>query len=106
MTGFFGLDVLLLYLAFRWNYRQGRRAELSAWIRKAWPCAGSSRTARQRDWQFEPYWVRVSFDDPPRYDSQLTVASHGRRLAIGLFLTPEERLDLARALQSALRRYR
>ena len=28
VTGFLGLDVLLLYLAFRWNYRQARRAEL------------------------------------------------------------------------------
>ena len=27
VTGFLGADVLLLYLAFRWNYRQGRRAE-------------------------------------------------------------------------------
>ena len=58
------------------------------------------------DWRFEPYWVRVHMDDPPRRDSLLTLASHGRRLAIGLFLTPEERLDVARALQSALRRYR
>jgi uncharacterized membrane protein len=45
-------------------------------------------------------------DDPPRRDSLLTLVSHGRRLVIGLFLTPQERLELAHALQRALHRYR
>ncbi len=39
-------------------------------------------------------------DDPPRRDSWLTLASHGLSLRIGTFLTPEERLDLARALRA------
>ena len=43
-------------------------------------------------------------DDPPEHESQLTLASHGRRLVVGAFLTPEERLELARALGAALAR--
>ena len=41
-------------------------------------------------------------DDPPRRHSLLTLRSHGRWLEIGGFLTPEEKLDLARALRRAL----
>lgn len=106
VAGFLGLDVLLVYAAFRHARRQGRRRELirldgdGLHVRRIEPGGASA------DWRFEPYWVRVHMDDPPRRDSRLTIASHGRRLAIGLFLTPEERLDLARALDTALRRYR
>ena len=106
VTGFFGLDVLLLYLAFRAVRRAAQRREhirLDAsglHVRRVEPDGAVA------DWRFEPYWVRVHMDDPPRRDSLLTLASHGRRLVIGLFLTPEERLDLARALESALHRYR
>ena len=39
---------------------------------------------------------------PPKHDSQLTLRSHGRQLAIGSVLTSEERLDLAKTLQAAL----
>jgi uncharacterized membrane protein len=59
-------------------------------------------TGQTRRWVFQPYWVRVQMDDPPRPESRLTLSSHGRSLAIGSFLTPEERLDVARALSAAL----
>ncbi len=58
---------------------------------------------RRQSWRFEPYWLRVAMDDPPRPESELTLSSHGRSLAIGAFLTPAERLGLARALEAALR---
>jgi uncharacterized membrane protein len=103
VAGFLGLDVLLLYLAFRWNYRQGRRAELIRLDRQGLTVRRIEPSGRHREWRFEPYWVRVAMDDPPRPDSQLTVGSHGQRLVIGAFLSPEERLEVATALRAALR---
>ena len=50
--------------------------------------------------------MQVGFDDPPRYDSQLTLSSHGRHLVLGAFLTVAERLEVARALKAALRAHR
>ncbi|HET8726317.1 MAG TPA: DUF2244 domain-containing protein, partial [Alphaproteobacteria bacterium] len=50
------------------------------------------------------YWLRVSMDDPPGHESQVILSSHGQSLVVGAFLTPEERLDFARALRSALDR--
>ena len=41
-------------------------------------------------------------DDPPHRRSKLILRSHGRGLEIGGFLTPSEKLDLARAIRRAL----
>ena len=41
-------------------------------------------------------------DEPPGDDSRLILRSHGRSLAIGGFLTLEERVDLARTLRAAI----
>jgi uncharacterized membrane protein len=103
VTGFLGLDVLLLYLAFRWNQREGRRAELIRLDRDGLSIRRIEPNGRQREWCFEPHWVRVSIDDPVRPDSQLVLSSHGRRLAIGAFLGAEERAEVAKALEAALR---
>ncbi len=106
VTGFFGLDVLLLFLAFRWNYRQARRAELIRLDHDGLTVRRIEPDGHQREWRFESYWVQVGFDDPPRYDSQLTLSSHGRHLVLGAFLTVAERLEVARALKAALRAHR
>lgn len=107
VSGFLGLDVLLLYLAFRHVRCASRRREVirldgeGLHVRRIGPDGAAADYHR-----FEPTWVRVHMDDPPRRDSLLTLASHGRHLVIGLFLTPEERLDLARSLRDALQAHR
>lgn len=106
VTGFFGLDILLVYLAFRWNYREGRRAELIRLDHDGLTVRRVEPDGRHREWRFEPYWVRVSIDDPPRHDSQLILSSHGRHLVLGGFLTPRERLEVATALRAALSAHR
>jgi uncharacterized membrane protein len=106
VTGFLGLDVLLLYLAFRCCKRRARRRELIRLDASGLHVRRIEPDGAARHWRFEPYWVRVDMDDPPRRDSPLTLASHGLRLPVGAFLTPEERLDLARALRTALEQYR
>jgi uncharacterized membrane protein len=93
---------LLLYLAFRWNYRQARRAEFIRIDQDGLTIRGVEPNGRHRQWRFEPYWVRIGMDDPPRPGSQLTLSSHGQHLVVGAFLTPDERLDLANALRAAL----
>ena len=106
VVGFLGLDVALLWLAFKLSYRSGllrehlRLSERLLTVRRILP------SGRVREWRFQSYWLRVEMDDPPRHDSQMTLASHGRRLTVGAFLNVTERLDLARALIAALDRLR
>lgn len=104
--GFFGLDVLILYLAFRYNYRRAAIYETVRLTDSALTVEKGGSPAGRRVWTFQPHWLRVSMDDPPRHESQVTLTSHGKSLVVGAFLSPEERLDFAQALMAALDRLR
>jgi uncharacterized membrane protein len=106
ITGFFALDALLLYFAFRASYRSARVYETVRLTENALVVVRAGPTGALRRWTFQPYWLRVQMDDPPKHDSQLTLSSHGRALVIGSFLSPAERLEVAEALRVALRRWR
>ena len=107
VLGFCGLELLLLYVAFRVSFRDARAAER---IRLSDAGLEISRLtpdgAVAGRWRFPPNWLRVILDEPPRHDSPLMLSSHGRNLVIGRFLTPEERVELAQALRAALDRWR
>lgn len=102
VVGFLGLDVLLIYVAFRINYRRARTYESLRLTPRALTVRRVSHWGEASHWRFQPTWLQVLMDDPPHHNSQLTLRSHGRSLVIGRFLTPDERLDLARALRTAL----
>lgn len=104
--GFCGLEVVLIYVCFRLNYRSGRIFERVRLTDRALTVERHNVRGAPLGWTFQPYWLRVVIDDPPEHDSPLTLRSHGRSLVIGSFLTPEERLDFAQALRSALARQR
>jgi uncharacterized membrane protein len=104
--GFFGLDVAALYIAFRISYARARRYETVRLTMEKLAIERVDPRGQIERFEFQPYWLRVLMDDPPRHDSQLVLRSHGRALAIGAFLTPAERLELANALKTALARLR
>lgn len=104
--GFLGLDVVLIYFAFRINYRRARLSETVRLTREKLTVRRFSPDGRVQAWDFQPYWLRVDVERPEEPDCQLSIASHGRRLIIGSFLSPEERLDFAKALRDALSRCR
>ena len=104
--GFFGVDVLLIYLAFRANYRWARMYETVRLTRDALLVERISPSGKVQRWRFQPYWLRVDIEDAESHDSRLVLSSHGRRLRIGAFLTPDERMEFASALKDALVRAR
>ena len=106
VSGFCGLAIGLFYLLFRLNYRGTRMFERVRLTPAALTVERHDLRGRVRRWSFQPYWLRVTIDDPPEPDSPLLLSSHGRSLAIGGFLPPAERLDFARALMRALARLR
>jgi uncharacterized membrane protein len=104
--GFSGAEFLLLYLAFRVNYRAGRAYERVRLTERQLEIMRIDPSGRMRRWAFEPTWLQISIDDPPRHDSQLRLTSHGRSLVIGKFLSPGERLEVADALRTAVTDWR
>jgi uncharacterized membrane protein len=106
VTGFFGFDVVLLWLAFRLNNRAARECERVRLSDLELTVERHAIDGRAERWSFQPNWLRVAMDDPPRPESRLTLSTHGRSLVIGQFLPPAERLEVADALREALRRWR
>lgn len=107
VLGLCGLEFGLIFLAFLINYRDGRAYEHLRLDTAVLEVRRVDGRGRQRGvWRFQPNWLRVTMDDPPAHESQLVLSSHGRTLAIGSFLTPGERLDLAHALRRAIEVWR
>lgn len=100
--GFFGLDVLLVYVAFKLNYRAARAYELVELTPHKLSLKQVSASGESRSFEFNPYWVRVLFTERHDGGNHLKLASHGRELEFGRLLNDDERRDFARALTEAL----
>lgn len=104
ILGFFGLDVLAVYVALRLSYRSGRLHETVQLSDDELTVRRIQPNGRSAGWSFNPYWVRISVDNGPHGDGEVTLSSHGRSVALGRFLTTEERTDFAAALTEAIDR--
>ena len=102
VIGFMGLDVALIYLAFRLNFRALRRYETVDLTDDALTVTRVEPSGRSQAWTFNPYWVRLSLQPRIGRSTELSLASHGQRLVLASFLTDSEREDFALALSSAL----
>ncbi len=102
VVGFLGIDVLLIYLAFRINYRHARIREVLTLTKDELKVTRFNHWGEAESWSFQPYWLQILMDDPPESDSRLTLRSHGRDLVVGNFLNAAERLEVAIALRNAL----
>ena len=102
VIGFMGLDVALIYVAFKLNFRALRRYEVVALTKDALTVTQVAPSGKSQSWSFNPYWVRLSLEPRLGRSSELSLASHGRRLVVASFLTDPEREDFASALGAAL----
>lgn len=106
VSGFLGLDVILLFFAFRWNHRDMQRMEIVRLDRDGLLIRRILPGGEHREWHFDPAWVQIIIDEPADHGSQLRLRSHGKELIIAAFLTADERLSLAKALRSAVHAHR
>jgi len=102
VVGFLGLDVLLIYGAFKLNYRAARTYERLRLTREELAVERVDHWGARQSWRFSPAWLKVEINEEPESDSPLLLRAHGEQLEIAHFLSPGERLDLARALRRAL----
>lgn len=101
--GFFGLDVLLLYWAFRLNYRHADAYEEVKVTPSALTVRKVSHRGRAREWVLNPLWVRLEKIEIEDFGiDKLLLVSRGRQLTVAGFLGPEEKASFARALGNAL----
>jgi len=101
--GFFGLDVALVWFAFRANYREARAYEeiritpSLLWVRQV------SARGQTRETDFNPRWTRLEKAEDEVFGvTRVTLVSRGIAVIVGAFLPPFYKDELAKTLSSAL----
>jgi uncharacterized membrane protein len=101
--GFFGLDVLLVYVAFRLNYRAARAREEVSVSRTRLDIRKTAPSGKVDAHRFNPFWARFNVS---RHDeigiTRMEVEAQGETVPIGGFLNPADRDTFASAFGRAL----
>jgi uncharacterized membrane protein len=101
--GFFGLDVLLVYIAFKVNYRAARAREEVSVSRIALDIRKTAPSGRTEEHHFNPFWARFSVARHQEIGiTRMLVEGQGRSVPIGGFLNPDDRESFATAFSRAL----
>jgi uncharacterized membrane protein len=101
--GFLGLDVALIYVAFRANFRAARAYEEVTVTASELTVRKVNPRGRVREWTLNPVWVQLDRIVHEEFGiERLFLVSRGRRLSIAAFLGPDEKASFAQALSSAL----
>jgi uncharacterized membrane protein len=101
--GFFGLDVLIVYWAFRLNFRRAAATEDIVVTPYELRVRRVSHRGHVVEWSLNPLWVQLDKQVHEEFGiERLYLVSRGRRLSVGSFLGPDEKASFAKALGAAL----
>jgi len=103
ILGFFGLDALAIYWAFKVNFRRARAYEQVSVTPSELRLRRVSHRGHVMEWAFNPLWVKLDQITHEEFGVEyLYLVSRGERVAIGSFLGPDEKASFAKALTAAL----
>lgn len=103
VVGFLGLDVLLVWAAFRWNYRTARAFEEVSVSLTEIVVRKVSHYGRVEEYRFNPFWVRLAISrEEDEGVTRIALYSKGEHIPVGGFLNPDDRTSFAGAFQAAL----
>jgi uncharacterized membrane protein len=101
--GFFGLDVLAIYWAFRINFRRAQATEEISVTPSELRVRRVSHRGRVVEFVLNPLWVQIDQKIHAEFGiEKLYLVSRGRRVTIASFLGPEEKASFVKALTEAL----
>jgi uncharacterized membrane protein len=101
--GFFGLDVLVIYWAFRVNFRRGDASEEITITPSELRLRRISHRGHVVEWVLNPLWVRLDQKTHAEFGiERLYLVSKGRHVSVGSFLGPDEKASFAKALLAGL----
>lgn len=105
VTGFLGLDIVALYVAFKVSYRRARAFEEVRLTPFELVFRRVSHRGEAREWRLNPLWTRLVRETHEEFGLQrLALVSRGERIVIGRELSPGERAHLADEFGRALTR--
>jgi len=103
VVGILGLDLLVIWWAFKVNFRTARASEEIVVTPSELRVRRVSHRGDVAEWVLNPLWVRLDQEADEEFGiEQLYLVSRGRRLSIASFLGPDEKASFAKALLAAL----
>jgi uncharacterized membrane protein len=103
VIAFLGLDVVLVYWAFRANYRAAAAFEEVTVTPSELRLRRVSHRGEVAEWTLNPVWTNLDRETHEDFGLlRLFLVSQGRRLTVAGFLAPSERESFAQALAAAL----
>jgi uncharacterized membrane protein len=101
--GFFGLDVLAIYWAFRVNFFRAQAIEEITITASELRVRRVSHRGHQVEWVFNPLWVQLDQKIHAEFGvEKLYLASRGRKISVGSVLGAAEKASFGKALSAAL----
>jgi uncharacterized membrane protein len=101
--GFMGLDIVILYMAFKSNFRAARAYEDVIVTPLELMLAKVSPKGSRREWRFNPAWVRLNKEEHVEFGVQrLSLHSRGQSVEVASFLGPDAKAHFATGLTRAL----
>jgi len=102
---FMSLDILIVYAAFKLNYRAARAKERVSVCRDELKIEKFHPSGRVSKHFFNPFWTRFEVNRHEEYGIlSMRLTSQGKELDIGSFLNPGDRESFAFAFGAALNR--
>ena len=103
VLGFFGLDMLVIWWAFRVNFRRAAASEEITVTPSELRVRRTSHRGHVVEWVLNPLWVQLDQKIDAEFGiERLYLLSRGHRVSIASFLGPDEKASFAKALLAAL----
>ena len=103
VVGFLGIDVALVYWAFRTSYMRAAAYEEVTVTPSELHVKKVSHRGEVAEWSLNPLWTSLDRVTHEEYGLiHLSLISRGKRLAVATFLGPSEKESFAAALSAAI----
>jgi len=106
VLGFLGLEIFIVWYAFKWNYRSGQLVETVAITPKQVDITRTDWRGHSKTICLNGLWIKAELDTKEKKRCRLYLRQHANKLEIGAFMPPAEKPSLAIALNEAFARLR
>ncbi|GJM03389.1 MAG: hypothetical protein DHS20C08_18900 [Rhodomicrobium sp.] len=101
--GFMGLDVALIYWAFKRNYRDAKIFEQINLTSNELVLERVYPSGRRQVWEFNPFWVSIGLEEHSSGSTKMQITSHGKSMYFGSFLSDDEKREFTAVLKREIK---
>ena len=103
--GFFGLDVLLVYIFFKINFKSGKKKEIIILTKNQLIIKFYDSKKILKTHYLDANWLKVNLIKLKNEISKLQISSQKKTVIVGSFLRYQEKIDVVKSLEKALKKY-